>query len=57
MTTLPPMTRLRRSIAGGIAVVGIVLASAIGLHGWADDAVVSSAPQSVDRAADEGPGA
>jgi hypothetical protein len=54
MTTLPPMTRLRRSVAGGITVLGIVLASAIGLHEWADDAVVSSASHSAAGATDEG---
>ncbi len=54
MTTISLTTRLRRSIASGITVFGIVLASAIGLHEWADHAVVSSASQSADDAAEEG---
>lgn len=38
MRTLGPMSRVRRSAVGAVAVLGIVLASAIGLHEWADDA-------------------
>ncbi|WP_159085037.1 hypothetical protein [Planctomonas deserti] len=46
MTTLPPITRIRRSLVGALSVLGIVLASAIGLHEWADDAVISSVSHS-----------
>jgi hypothetical protein len=53
MNTFRPMSHLRRSVVGVIAVLGIVLASAIGLHEWADDAVVRSMPH---HAVEEDPG-
>ncbi|MFD3444480.1 hypothetical protein ACFDTO_07775 [Microbacteriaceae bacterium 4G12] len=55
MTTLHLISRVRRFTVGALGVLGIVLASAIGLHEWADDAVISSVSHSTaDSAAGAG---
>jgi hypothetical protein len=40
MSTSCVLSHVRRSMMGFLSVLGIVIASAIGLHEWADDAAV-----------------